>query len=558
MIQLRDYQKQAVDACYSHLRNHDDNPVIVIPTGGGKTAVMATICSGAVNIWNGRVLILAHVKELLEQTYNTLTGIAPELQVGLHSAGLKRKDTQHPVIIAGIQSIYRKAFELDPFDLVIVDESHMIPPEGEGMYQAFLNDAHIVNPNLRVIGLTATPFRMTTGLICQPDHFLNSICFEVGIKELIRDKYLCPLRSKASKTRVDTSGLHIRGGEFIANELEELMDTDARVKAACLEILEYTQDRMAVLIFAAGVEHGKHIQRIFQEQHNIDCGFVSGDSPDGWRKKMIEDFRSGKLKYLCNVNVLTTGFDAPNIDCIAMLRPTMSPGLYYQMTGRGFRLHENKKDCLVLDFGGNILRHGPVDCLRVTDTAARGNGDVPAKECPRCFEIIHAAYARCPSCGYEFPPPEKTKHETTASTEGILSDQASVNEYDVQEVLYSVHTKKGAKTESPQTMRVQYKIGFASYISEWICFEHSGFARHKAEIWWKQRSTESVPDQSDLAVFFATNGRLREPIKIKVKSIPGQKFDAIVSYQFEDPQLSDWSIDKSFPEYVPTDDEIPF
>jgi DNA repair protein RadD len=273
---------------------------------------------------------------------------------------------------------------------------------------------------------------------------------------------------------------------------------------------------------------------------------------------MIDDFRSGKLKYLCNINVLTTGFDAPNIDCIAMLRPTMSPGLYYQMTGRGFRLHESKKDCLVLDFGGNIVRHGPVDCLRITDAAVRGDGDAPAKECPGCFEIIHAAYARCPVCGYEFPPPEKTKHESTASTEGILSDQASVNEYDVQEVLYNVHTKKGAKIESPQTMRVQYKIGFASYISEWICFEHSGFARHKAEIWWKQRSTEPVPDQSDMAVFFATNGRLREPIKITVKSIAGQKFDRVIGYKFEDPQLSDWSIDKNIPDYVPVDDEIPF
>ncbi|HRS72256.1 MAG TPA: helicase-related protein [Anaerohalosphaeraceae bacterium] len=426
------------------------------------------------------------------------------------------------------------------------------------MYLSFLRDAKIVNPNIRLIGTTATPYRTGTGMICGPDNILNEICYEVGIKELIRDGFLCPLRSKASKTRVDTSGLHIRGGEFISNELEDLMDTDSRVKAACAEILEYTQDRHAVLIFAAGVEHGKHIQRIFQEQHNIDCGFVSGDSPDGWRKKMIEDFRGGKLKYLCNVNVLSTGFDAPNIDCIAMLRPTMSPGLYYQMVGRGFRLHENKNDCLVLDFGGNILRHGPVDCLRVTDAIVKGNGDAPAKECLGCCEIIHAAYARCPVCGYQFPPSEKTKHQTTASTEGILSDQASVNEYEVQEILYSVHSKKGAKAESPQTMRVQYKIGFGSYISEWICFEHTGFARHKAEVWWKQRSDSPVPDDSEMAVFFATNGRLREPVKITVKHIPGQKFDKIVGYKFDDPEIDNWQLDQDVPEYVQADDSIPF
>jgi len=559
MIELRPYQKQAVEAVYSHLRNHDDNPVIVIPTGGGKTPVMATICNDAIDIWDGRVLILAHVKELLEQTAGTLSDMAPELNVGIYSAGLKRRDTEHPVIVAGIQSVYRRAFEMDAFDLVIVDEAHTIPPEGEGMYQTFLGDAHIVNPNLRVIGLTATPFRMTTGLICQPDHFLNSICYEVGVKELIVQGYLCPLRSKASKTRLDTSGLHIRCGEFITDEVEKLMDTDVRVKAACAEIIEYTGDRKAVLIFASGVTHGHHIQRVIQEEHHIECGFVCGDSPDGWRKKMIDDFKSGKLKYLCNINVLSTGFDAPNIDCIAMLRPTMSPGLYYQMVGRSFRLCAGKQDSLVLDFGGNIVRHGPVDSLRINPVDSRGNGEAPAKQCPECAEVIHAAYSKCPACGYEFPPPEKQKHDTTASSEGVLSGQVSSAEYDVQEVLYNAHTKKGADANAPKTMRVQYKIGFGSYISEWICFEHSGFARQKAELWWKQRSSDSVPDDSSLAVHFAEQGRLREPVKIIVKSISGKKFDQITSYQFDNAQADDWQLNKPVPEYVyDNNEDLPF
>ena len=558
MIELREYQKQAINACYEYMRKSTGNGCIVLPTGSGKSVVLAQICSDAVSLWDGRVLVLTHVQELIEQNAGKIKHFLGDNFVGIYSAGLKQKDMHQPVIAASIQSIYKKAFEFEPFDLIIIDESHLIPVSGEGMYLSFLRDAKIVNPNIRIVGCTATPYRTGTGMICGPDNILNEICYEIGIKELIRDGFLSPLRSKASKTRIDTSGLHVRGGEFISNELEDLMDTDSRVKAACLEILEYTQDRNAVLIFAAGVDHGKHIQRIFQENHNIECGFVSGDSPDGWRKKMIDDFRSGKLKYLCNVNVLTTGFDAPNIDCIAMLRPTMSPGLYYQMVGRSFRICDGKKDSLVLDFGGNILRHGPVDCLRVTDAAVKGNGDAPAKECPQCFEIIHAAYARCPACGYEFPPPEKTKHDTTASSEGILSDQASVNEYQVQEVLYNVHTKKSAKTQSPRTMRVQYKIGFGSYISEWICFEHSGFARHKAEIWWKQRSDSSVPVDSEMAVHFAINGRLREPIKIIVKHIPGQQFDKIVSYQFENPEISEWQFDKNIPDYVPVDDEIPF
>ena len=216
--------------------------------------------------------------------------------------------------------------------------------------------------------------------------------------------------TKHRKSRLDTSSLHIRGGEFIADEVEHLMDTDARVKAACAEIIDHTADRKATL----------HLRRRCRTRQSMFSGLSRKNItsnvvlfraivPTAGERKMIDDFKSGKLRYLCNVNVLTTGFDAPNIDCIAMLRPTMSPGLYYQMVGRGFRLHENKTDCLVLDFGSNILRHGPVDCLRVTDAQPKGNGEAPAKECPGCSEVIHAAYARCPVCGYEFPAAGETK-----------------------------------------------------------------------------------------------------------------------------------------------------
>ena len=392
MLTLRPYQHEAVQAVYSHLRQHDDNPCVVIPTGGGKTPVMATICDDAVRQWHGRVLVLAHVKELLEQTAGTLNRMAPRLRVGLHSAGLGRRDTEHPVIVAGIQSVYRRAAELfgeQAFDLVLIDEAHMIPPDGDGMYQTFLAEAKLVNPRLRVVGLTATPFRMTSGMICTPEHFLNAVCYEVGVKELIRDGYLCPLRTKAGTVKADTSELHVRGGEFIAGEVEDLMDQDGLVRAACAEIVQHTADRQSVLIFASGVRHGRHVVETLRRKHGVECGFVTGETPTGERDRLIARFRrhggSGlfaddkPLKYLCNVNVLTTGFDAPNVDCVTMLRPTLSPGLYYQMVGRGFRLCTGKADCLVLDFGGNVLRHGPVDAIRVTEVN-NGNGDAPAKE----------------------------------------------------------------------------------------------------------------------------------------------------------------------------------
>jgi DNA repair protein RadD len=529
---LRPYQEEAKAAVYAHLRMRDDNPCVVIPTAGGKTPVMAGICKDAVGLWQGRVLILAHVRELLEQTADKLNKVCPEVRFGIYSAGLKRRDTENAVIIAGIQSVYRRACELDAFDLVVIDEAHMIPPDGDGMYRQFLADARTINPNVRIIGFTATPFRMRTGPICTPDGFLNAICYEVGVRELIVQGYLCPLVTKAGINKADFTRLHVRAGEFVADEVEELMDDDWLVEAACGETVAYAADRRAVLIFASGVKHGRHIVSVLGEKHGIECGFVCAETPTAERDALLDQFRAGRLKYLCNVNVLTTGFDAPNIDCVALIRPTLSAGLYYQMVGRGFRLHPSKQNCLVLDFGGNVLRHGPVDQIRVKE--AGGNGQAPAKECPERHSVIATGYARCPDCGYEFPPPERGKHNAKASEAGILSGQVTTTKYPVRDVFYGVHQKRGAPEDAPRTMRVDYKVGWHEYKSEWVCFEHTGYARQKAVAWWRQRSHEPVPETAEEAVALAQNGRLAPTREITVRSVTGEDFDRIIGYEVGD------------------------
>lgn len=558
-MELRPYQRQAVDAVYQFLRAHDDNPCVVIPTAGGKTPVMATICRDAVQLWQGRVLILAHVKELLEQAAEKLRLVAPDLPVGIYSAGLKRRDLGYAVTIAGIQSVYERACNVSHVDLVIVDEAHLTPPDGEGMYRTFLTDAKQINPLLRVIGMTATPFRMKSGNICAPENILNEVCFEIGVRELIVQGYLCPLRTKAGTLKPETDKLHVRAGEYVAGEVEDMMDEDNLVFSACREIVEHTQNRSSVLIFASGVRHGEHICRVMTERHNVECGFVCGETLPFKRDHTLRSFRAGDLKYLCNVNVLTTGFDAPSIDCVALVRPTLSPGLYYQMVGRGFRLHPGKADCLVLDFGGNVLCHGPVDALRVTDPKSNGNGEAPAKECPQCHAVIAAGYAHCPECGHEFPEPNRRKHDATASSEGILSDQVTRTEHNVDEVFYSVHIKRGAPPEAPRTMRVDYRIGFNEYISEWVCFEHSGFPRQKAEQWWLRRSNEPVPTCADEAVDLAEAGALTPTLAIVVEHKAGEQFDRVVAYRLGDkpPHVES---EECLPEYVPTasDDGVPF
>jgi len=569
-MKLRPYQEEAVEAVYRHLRERDDNPCVVIPTAGGKTPVMATLCRDAVEKWNGRVLIVAHVRELLEQAVDKLNAVAPEmrLKVGVYSAGLKSRDTEHPVIVAGVQSVYRRAAELGRFDLVVIDEAHMIPPDGDGMYRMLIAGLRKTNPHMRIIGLTATPFRMTSGTICAPENILNAVCYEIGVRELIVRGYLCPLVSKAGRKKADTSGLHVRGGEFIAGEVEDLMDDDALVESACREILEYTRDRRSCLVFASGVRHGKHVAETLRGM-GARAGTVFGSTPPAERDRALADFRAGRLKYLVNVNVLTTGFDAPNIDCVAMVRPTMSPGLYYQMVGRGFRLHPGKENCLVLDFGGNVMRHGPVDAIQVRKPGSNGKGPPPAKECPECRSVVAMGYSVCPDCGYEFFRREEersAKHAARAGGEGILSGEVTITEYPVEEVLYAVHHKRNAPPDAPRSMRVDYRIGFSRWQSEWICVEHGGYARHKAELWWRRRSSVPVPDTAEDAVHYARAGALAETKSITVRSVSGEEFDRIIGYElgevpfYREPGWDDLDENEA-PEPVGSaldDEDIPF
>jgi DNA repair protein RadD len=392
------------------------------------------------------------------------------------------------------------------------------------MYREFIRTAYVVNPRVRVIGFTATPYRLTTGLICGPDNILNHICFEVGVRELIDGGYLCPLVSKQGAS-IDTSGLHKRGGEFIGGEAADLMDTDERVRAACAEIVERTLGRNSVLVFASGVEHG---ERLATELHARGCNTVAtifGDTETSERADTIARFKSGALKYLVNMNVLTTGFDAPNVDCVALVRPTASPGLYYQMVGRGFRKSPNKTDCLVLDFGGNIEQHGPIDAINVK-TREGGDGEPPVRACPQCKSFVPIAVLICQDCGFEFPKPEAKGHEVEASAAPILSD-SKPQRMTVSMIRYSLHKKRDAEPNAIPTLRVAYYPGgslIGGEVSEYIPL-HKSFGQR----WWKERGGPDISDASE-ALAFANSGGLRKPVAVMWK--PEGKFRNVCGYEW--------------------------
>lgn len=546
-MELRGYQQIAVNAVYDYLRKSDLNPCVVLPTGAGKSIVIAKIVTDAVTLWQGRCLILAHVKELLEQNATKIAALCPEIDIGIFSAGLNSRNTKERVIVAGIQSVYDKAAQLGSFDLVLIDEAHLIPPDGDGMYRSFLDDMKKINPNIRLIGMTATPYRLKGGLICRKENLLNEVCCEIGVRELIVAGYLSKLRSKNGKYKADLDNLHIRGGEFVAEDVEKAMDNERLVTAACREIAELCKDRKKVLIFASSIDHCRHIAETIRDQTHEECGIVTGHTPKLERAEILDRFRGitqknlfgeakPELKYLVNVGVLTTGFDAPAIDCVAILRPTNSAGLYYQMVGRGFRLSPDtgKTDCLILDYGGNIMRHGPVDMIRITENPGRkGNGGAPVRECPQCQSVFPAGRTACPDCGYEFPREERElRHDSRACSDGILSGESSELEYPVKDVYYCTHTKRNADEGTPKTMRIDYMIGFNDFQAEWVCPEHTGYARRKFEKWWRERTELDPPGTAAECVQLAQKGYLKEPVAITVKTTAGQRFPEIVKYTF--------------------------
>ena len=546
-MELRGYQQIAVNAVYDYLRKSDLNPCVVLPTGAGKSIVIAKIVTDAVTLWQGRCLILAHVKELLEQNAAKIAALCPEIDIGIFSAGLNSRNTKERVIVAGIQSVYDKAAQLGSFDLVLIDEAHLIPPDGDGMYRSFLDDMKKINPNIRLIGMTATPYRLKGGLICRKENLLNEVCCEIGVRELIVAGYLSKLRSKNGKYKADLDNLHIRGGEFVAEDVEKAMDNERLVTAACREIAELCKDRKKVLIFASSIDHCRHIAETIRDQTHEECGIVTGHTPKLERAEILDRFRGimqknlfgeakPELKYLVNVGVLTTGFDAPAIDCVAILRPTNSAGLYYQMVGRGFRLSPDtgKTDCLILDYGGNIMRHGPVDMIRITENPGRkGNGGAPVRECPQCLSVFPAGRTACPDCGYEFPREERRlKHDSRACSDGILSGESSELEYPVKDVYYCTHTKRNADEGTPKTMRIDYMIGFNDFQAEWVCPEHTGYARRKFEKWWRERTEIDPPGTAAECVQIAQKGYLKKPVAITVKTTAGQRFPEIVKYTF--------------------------
>lgn len=544
--QLRPYQVESIDAAFLHWQAGGGDPLIEMATGLGKSIVVAEILRRVHTTWpDMRSVMCVHVQELVEQNFSALHRLWPGAPAGIYSAGLGRREVGSRIICASIQSVYKKANVLGPRDLMIVDEAHLIPHKGEGMYQKFISDLRKQVPDMRILGLTATPYRLDSGRLDQgDDRIFSETIYRYGVGEGIEDGWLSPITARASRTEIDVSDVGKRGGEFIAGALEAAADQDELTKAAVEDMLRLAGERKSWLVFCCGVKHAANVAAALREK-GINAAHVTGDTPKDERRRLIADFKSGKLRALTNAQVLTTGFDAPGTDMIAFLRPTLSTGLYIQMVGRGTRKAEGKENCLILDFAGNVRRHGPVDAVRGRDRKEKKPGeedeievkvkadDVRAKECDACGTLNAVSAIACAMCGTPFPA-RAPNHEKAADTNVALlsKDIVAPTGADVYDWAWSRHKKAG----SPDSVRVTYFAGVMQH-SEWLAFEHDGFAKSKAAEWWRKHGGALPVPRTVEEALNRYRGELTRPATIYVERqpVPNEKFWRVKGRTFAQP-----------------------
>lgn len=453
-------------------------PLVCLPTGSGKSLVIATLLKDIHDIDpTERLVCCVHTQELVAQLAQTYANTAGQ-PLAIYAASLGSRKIG-AVTFAQIQSVYKRAVEFGRVKLLIIDECDRMPKDGNGQYRKFIEELTIINPDIRIVGFTATPYRMGSGLVYGEDQQFTDMVFDAPIKELIQDGYLSPLRAKDGGA-VDLSQVHVRQGEYVQAELELVMSDERVVERACDEILRYGTDRRAMLLFCSGVKHAALVSAAMQ-QRGIEAPVIEGNTSAVRRDDCISKFKAGELKALVNINVLSVGFDAPHVDLIALLRPTKSPGLYYQQIGRGLRRADGKENCLVLDLAGNIAEHGPIDSLNDRIKKARSakeKGKAPQKTCKQCSEIIAAQAMTCPHCNFVFPPPPVAKHDVHASEDSPLSS-TQAQTVSVKAVTYRVHTPKDAGKQP--TVRVDYRCGLLMHY-EWLSVDSKAhpYARNKA------------------------------------------------------------------------------
>ncbi len=411
------FQDEAVESTIGYFTEKiGKHPLVVMPTGSGKSHVLGKFVKRVLSSWaDQRILVLTHREKLIEQDYRAICNYWAKGEVGMYSAGLKLRQ-RRKVTVAGIQSVWRKPELFEHYTVILVDEAHMIPPKSTGQYRTFLG-----NFPCPVIGLTATHFRLGSGYLHKGEgRLFDGIAYECDMLVLMDQGYLCKLLPRETDAHLDTEGLHTQNGDFKKDEMVNRFDKASITQPIINDLLKYREKRRKWLVFAIDIDHCEHIAEALRK-HGMTAQTVHSKLSRDERIVAHELYERGSIQALVSVETLTTGFDDPEIDLIALVRPTKSPVMHIQMIGRGLRTSPGKEDCMILDYAGNIKRLGPINDVHVPEPKKKkkGSGKVVTKHCPVCDAETYASALTCTVCGFTFL--RDTHLEIEAGTEEIVA-----------------------------------------------------------------------------------------------------------------------------------------
>lgn len=555
-FQDREYQTIATDALWNYFFNNTGNPIIAMPTGTGKSVVQARFLQRVFHHYpTQRVLCLTHVKELIKQNHGRLVEMWPTAPAGIYSASLKQKVHYMPITFGGVMSVKNVIEIFGHIDLVLIDECHLVSPDGATTYQNIIKVLRGINPYLKVIGFTATWWRMGQGNLTDDGLFtdiaINMTDYQ-SFNWFLDQGYLIPLIPRPTNTTIDMTGVQIGSdGDYQKSQLQTAVEKVTY--DALYESMSHCGGRRKWLVFCAGNQNAEHAAQILNS-FGVRTTFIHDKVKDKERDDRIDAYRNGFYTAITNNNILTTGFDDREVDFIIMLRKTMSPGLWVQMLGRGTRpdyppgydlstregrltaIHfSQKQNTLVLDFARNTRDLGPINDPVIPKRKGHGGGDAPIKICPNCGAYNHLSARVCCDCGEEFDM--SLPFQKTAGTEELIRSDAPVFEwFNVLSIIYNKHLTKNGGIPM---LKVTYVTRNAEtnemkWFYEWWGFQHTNnkFMLHKAHEWWRTRSYQRLePPTTVDDVLKVANNELRRPLRIRVWT--NKPYPDIMNYEYE-------------------------
>ena len=542
-MRLRTYQQEAVNACWRYWSSGGSSPIVVAPTGAGKSVIIADIIKKIqAKVPTNQIACVTHVAELVLQNRKRLLELAPELEqdIGIVS-GSMGDQMDKPIIFATVQTLVNR-FKKNPNarndTLLIIDEAHRIPRESHTQYGQVIARMRENYPALRILGLTATPYRLDSGLLHEGEEAIfDGISYDIELKTLIDNNFLVQPFSYAGEIEgMDAEKLKTRLGEYTpASQVEALGDLKSVVQDALANI---GNNCYRVLWFLPNIEAAEEVHQILIDEGET-AELVTSNMPD--REYPIWKFKNGIVGHLVNVNILTTGFDVPAIDCIVLLRATQSTSLYVQMCGRGLRTHKDKDSCLILDYGGNVERHGFLDDPNIGNPRKS-----TTKKCPECDYLNPSNADFCIACGAAFPKPKPKEKQEQEPKEieykrhkgAIVSWAETPHDEKLDDVKFKSHISENSKTGIATVKTTYYYKDYCAFTNEWLCPLHpvGGFAHRKFTERCKQFGIdiETIPDFED--AYEAANwlgANIKMPQSVQLARKEGQKYKEVIKVNAE-------------------------